>query len=133
MGCCGGDEVDTSIPIGIRQPNDVLAQALWGGNHSEHGRATGRWYPRMGHPRVTWVDPRDVERSPGLWKQITEQPPSGNGNGLAVFDRIFHHPSPQVLDMAAPPLPSPAPVPETAPPFHPNVGRVVRLARERLG
>lgn len=70
LGCCGNPiEVDDQ-PIGTQQPGDVMAMALWGGNRPEHGRATGRRYPRMSYPHTTWVDPRDVKASPQLWKLV---------------------------------------------------------------
>jgi hypothetical protein len=83
MGCCGEENIiDNSIPVGEPQPGDVEAMALWHGNHIEHGRATGRTYPRMSWPRITWVDPHDIQKSPNLWKAI-EKPiePAHNGNG----------------------------------------------------
>jgi hypothetical protein len=82
MGCCGAENIiDNSIPVGEAQSGDVEAMALWHGNHVEHGKATGRTYPRMSWPRITWVDPRDIQKSPNLWKPI-EKPiePAHNGD-----------------------------------------------------
>lgn len=71
MGCCGEQNlIDNSIPVGEKQPGDIQAMALWRGNHVEHGKMTGRTYERMSWPRITWVDPRDVRKSPNLWKAV---------------------------------------------------------------
>jgi hypothetical protein len=72
MGCCGKGEVGNKLPIGEKQPGDVLAMALWHGNRGERGRATGRRYPRMSYPRQTWVHPADIEKRPDLWQQVHE-------------------------------------------------------------
>lgn len=74
MACCGNEETINQGPLGVQQPGDVLAQALWGGNRAEHGRATGRPYPRMSFPASTWVDPRDVEMAPALWREVRAEP-----------------------------------------------------------
>lgn len=72
MACCGQRDTVPVQPNGERQPGDVLAMALWGGNRREHGRATGRAYPRTGNGKRVWVDPRDVEASPNLWQRVPE-------------------------------------------------------------
>lgn len=59
-------------PVGIKQDGDVLARALWAGNRKEHGKATGRHYPRMAFPGLTWVDPRDIRVSPHLWQAVPQ-------------------------------------------------------------
>lgn len=68
MGCCGDEGKLDNTPIGEQREGDVYAQAQWGGNRTELGRATGRRYPRTSHPNFVWVDPRDVEARPDLWK-----------------------------------------------------------------
>jgi hypothetical protein len=87
MGCCGGqDNPELLLPVGQRQPGDVLAMALWHGNHVEHGKATGRTYPRLSWPRTTYVAPADIDRDPLKWRRV-EAPPAEitpvpvNGNG----------------------------------------------------
>lgn len=70
LGCCGNPIQVDDTPIGTQQDGDVLAMALWGGNRPEYGRATGRRYPRMSYPHTTWVDPRDVQAAPQLWKIV---------------------------------------------------------------
>jgi hypothetical protein len=128
MACCGDKNgFDPGIPIGERQPNDVKAQALWGGNLVEHGRISGRHYPRMSYPKTTWVDPRDVEQSPNLWRQVDEpgvidvRPQTG----VAVLDRVFGGREER-------PLPPPMDIPSEPPDFTPDVIHVVEVARERL-
>lgn len=71
MGCCGNMEIE-DVPVGEKQPGDILAMALWGGNRRETGRATGRHYPRTGNLKTAWVDPRDVDAAPHLWVQVLE-------------------------------------------------------------
>lgn len=73
LGCCGSDTVVDNTPIGERHEGDMLAMALWGGNRTEHGHATGRRYPRISYPKTTWVDPRDVEAAPHMWKFVTPE------------------------------------------------------------
>lgn len=74
VGCCGNSSEVNDTPVGQAQPGDILAMALWGGNRTEHGRATGRRYPRISYPKTTWVDPRDVRAAPHLWKDVTAIP-----------------------------------------------------------
>lgn len=69
LGCCG-DEVDYP-PIGARMDNDVQAQALWQGKHTEASLWNeGRIYPRMAYPATTWVDKRDVASQPDKWRLV---------------------------------------------------------------
>lgn len=131
VGCCGGSsEVDTR-PVGEMQAGDVLAMALWGGNRSEHGRATGRRYPRISYPHTTWVDPRDVRAAPHLWKTVQQEvapavaaqfelstPPAPKGvdairQGLAGWGTV------EDAQLTLAPLPV-APIP--------NVNKIKRLA-----
>lgn len=71
MGCCGDmPKVDETIPIGEKQPGDVLAMAVWVGNRREYGRATGRRYPRMSNPKMTWVSPSDIAARPDHWQEV---------------------------------------------------------------
>jgi hypothetical protein len=72
MSCCGGVVHQNTGPSGEKQPGDVLAQAMWKGNRQEHGRHTGRMYPRTSYPKMTWVDPRDVAAAPQHWREVVE-------------------------------------------------------------
>jgi hypothetical protein len=72
VGCCGEITARLDKPVGDRQPGDVLAMALWHGNRSEMGRATGRHYPRISMPKTCYVDPRDILARPDMWQQIPE-------------------------------------------------------------
>ena len=74
MGCCGDMNISHS-PTGVKQDGDILAQALWGGNREEHGRATGRHYPRLSYPKTTWVSPLDIAAAPSLWREVVDEPP----------------------------------------------------------
>lgn len=108
MSCCGDPDPQPNLPLGDAQPGDILAQAQWGGNHVAVGRATGRRYPRMSYPKVTWVDPRDVEMAPADWHpappELEGAPtrPPFDGRGVAALaealtDRgIFRPPTPVV-------------------------------------
>lgn len=72
MACCG-EGIDMELPpSGEQFEGAVLAMALWPGNRQEFGRATGRRYPRLSYPRTTWVDRRDIEASPQLWRPVSE-------------------------------------------------------------
>lgn len=69
---CGdcGDVPNTDIVVGERQSGDILAQAIWGGNRRERGAVSGRMYPRVGNGAQLWVDPRDADYSPHLWRRV---------------------------------------------------------------
>jgi hypothetical protein len=96
--CCGQNTV-VEVTNGERQPGDVLAQALWHGNHVEMGRVTRRHYPRMSFPKMTHVDPRDVRQSPNLWRLVEQQP--------AEPDRPIEPDFAKVLELARQELPEP--------------------------
>jgi hypothetical protein len=70
MGCCGQATLDMTTPQGQKQDGDVLAMALWAGNHPKRGRATGRRYPRMSYPKVAWVSPHDVQADTRNWRFV---------------------------------------------------------------
>lgn len=155
---CGEVAVVNETPIGQKQDGDVLAQALWGGNREEYGRASGRRYPRMSYPKLTWADPADIRMSPHLWAQVyepTEDPPplpleepaalvivgTDIPKGLAALEQ-------QLVLMGlvtVPPLPtavnqSQSSNPPNLPAKHagqrarlPNVGKVKRLAAVARG
>lgn len=130
-GCCGADSVDNRIPIGERQAGDILAQALWGGNRVEHGRATGRHYARLSFPRTTWIDPRDAAAAPHLWRpvQTLEQPVPLEDKGVQLggVDALQHYF--EQLGVVKPGLPN---IPQNVE-YTPDFERVARIAEARLG
>lgn len=72
MSCCDqGPQI--IIPPGGKVDGDILAVTLWGGNHTELGRSTGRIYPRSGNGQLMWVHPADVRVSPHLWRQVEQE------------------------------------------------------------
>ena len=70
MGCCGQAEIDLTKPQGVKQAGDVLAMALWSGNHNKRGRATGRRYPRRSYPKVAWLSPHDIKADERNWRFV---------------------------------------------------------------
>lgn len=126
MGCCG-DKNAIVKPIGEKQPGDVLAMALWHGNHSEFGRVSKRHYPRISYPRTAWVDPADAHFSPNLW-QLIDQQPVDQGMGLNSLSQIAAVGMATVVKQPyAPPAFEPPAPPVQA---KPDVSRVLRLARK---
>jgi glycosyltransferase involved in cell wall biosynthesis len=126
MGCCG-DEINQP-PVGERQPGDVMALALWGGNRQQLGTATGRMYPRTGNYKVTWVDPRDVATRPDLWR-LVEEPTVDDPLVLTSTDAIGRAMMANVKpSVFTPSNPGAAPVQTSTPPT-PDVSTVLRLAK----
>lgn len=68
-GCCGDPIPGDLIAVGERLDGDVMAEAVWMGNRPERGAISGRIY-RTGSYKRTWVDPRDVEAKPHLWRIV---------------------------------------------------------------
>lgn len=102
MACCGGDG-DGATPMNEKQPDDVLAQALWLGNRTERGRVSGRMYPRTGNGKTVWIDARDAEAAPHLWRIVERAPiappriPAANGvQSLAEALAAMARPAPEV-------------------------------------
>jgi hypothetical protein len=129
MSCCGGN-IDMEVPpAGERQEGDVLAVALWGGNRQERGRITGRLYPRTGNNKRAWVNPRDAEAAPHLWKVVEqEQLPTGWSPDFA--EGVVQMFGQEALPGRA--VPAILPVePSTA--VKPDVARVVERAQRGLG
>lgn len=138
MSCCGDKPTLPDIPLGTRQPGDVLAQALWGGNREEHGRATGRRYPRTSWPKQVWVDPRDVQAAPQHW-QVVPEDTSGDEidldeegadlRGVAALESQLMQAG--IFKPAPKPIPGrPAPIAVDA---RPDFARVKALAEQALG
>ncbi len=136
MGCCGDDNrIDMAIPIGKKQPGDVLAMALWGGNHPEYGRATGRRYLRMSYPKTTWVDRRDIEIRPDHWREVIEPAVTDNGrlSGVAGLAQVMRD-NGQMGHMPINPPTSSVNVPTdfSRKDVKPNIKQVTEIARKRL-
>lgn len=137
MGCCGDNNgMDLSTPGNQKQPGDVLAMALWAGNHPEYGRGSGRMYPRTSYPKTTWVDRKDIEMRPDHWREviepaIDEQPKLNGVAGLAKVMRdngqMGHQPT------NPPTLPATVPEGFSRADVKPNISRVTEIARKRLG
>jgi hypothetical protein len=134
MGCCG-DEQAISAPIGQKQEGDVLAMALWQGNRGEHGRVTGRPYPRISVPKTAWVDPRDAAHSPQLWRVIeqatVDQRPIEPTKSLVdlaemSFKQVNRKEPNLVHMMYSAPINEPPPPPVQ---IKPDIERVIRLGR----
>lgn len=130
MGCCGNNETIVETPVGERLEGDLLAQALWGGNRMERGRASGRLYPRTGNGKVVWVDPRDVAARPDLWRAVEIADDTAlEPDVLDVFAEAFAH--------RLPPAPPPVPVQAApAPPraaTAPDFGRVIDAGKAAFG
>lgn len=70
-GCCGDPQPGDRIAIGEHLDGDVMAEATWGGNRPQRGRVSGRIY-RTGNWKRTWIDPRDAEYEPHLWRIVRE-------------------------------------------------------------
>lgn len=71
MACCGQPGEPAASNPGTEQPGDVLATALWSGMRSEVGHVTGRVYVG-GNMSKIYVDPRDVEHTPHLFKPVKD-------------------------------------------------------------
>lgn len=108
---CGCEKAPPNVPIGEHLDSDVLAMALWMGNREQLGLATGRRYRRMSYPRQTWVDPRDIEKTPHLWSIVPqdtkEAPVPANPNRRTALDVLAN----AFMDGVQPPAYSP-PAPE---------------------
>jgi hypothetical protein len=131
MGCCGEDQtMQEQVPIGAKQSGDVLAMALWGGNHPEYGRATGRRYPRMSYPKTTWVHPADIEIRPDMWRQVIEPAVTDTVRytGVEGFAQALRERG-QLGQRAEPVTPENF----TRADVNPNVKRITEIARKRLG
>lgn len=67
--------------VNEKQPGDVLVMPSWAGNRPMRGPASGRDYGRVGKPKRLWMDPRDVDRMPSLFKRIESPLPHQTGRG----------------------------------------------------
>lgn len=133
MGCCGDEGVTNNTPIGDHQEGDVYAQAQWGGNRTEMGRATGRRYKRGSYPQFYWVDPRDAAARPDHWKVYPHPDTDVTGNEPSLPNPLRGVAGLQAqmlganLLTVAPPSPLPHPSLMEVHPL-PNFRKVKRLA-----
>lgn len=74
MGCCGQDQPPATKVIGERQEGDVKAMYI----KREPGRVgsvvTSRFYGYLYPQWQTWVDPRDIQRQPNVWREVKDYP-----------------------------------------------------------
>jgi hypothetical protein len=75
MGCCGPSQPVDNSPMGVPQEGDLLVMALWGGNRTVFGKMTGRTYPRTSYPKTLWVNWRDAEAMPNMFRRADAAPP----------------------------------------------------------
>ena len=71
--CCGDPQPGDLVAVGEHLEGDVMVEATWAGNRTQRGRITGRPY-RTGNWKKTWVDPRDAEAQPELWRLVLDTP-----------------------------------------------------------
>lgn len=135
-GCGENVQFDTP-PAGEQQAGDVLAEALWMGNRSERGRATGRIYPRTGNHKTLWIAPEDVQARPDLFRVVqADLPPIITEDGFAAFRNQYRDAMGirQAGRVRATDEFDPLPVlpTEAKPPQggHAGVGRVMRLYQQ---
>lgn len=125
-GCCGSS-VDDQPPVGARLEGDVIAQALWHGNRTMPGRASTpqRIYERTSWPHLLWVDPRDVQAMPSMFRlmetPVNEAVPM---NGLDALDKALNFNAP-----VATPVYTAAKIEPIA--ATPNVANVLRLGKRK--
>ena len=68
---CGASGMAQQQPANEQQPGDILVEALYAPAKMQ-GPVTGRLYPRIGHRRQLWVDPRDARSRPDWWQVPAE-------------------------------------------------------------
>ncbi len=71
--CCGDPQPGDLVAVGEHLEGDVMVEATWAGNRPQRGRMSGRVY-RTGNWKRTWVDPRDAEAQPELWRLVVTTP-----------------------------------------------------------
>jgi glycosyltransferase involved in cell wall biosynthesis len=128
MGCCGEViTIDNNTGIGVQQPGDVLAMALWGGNQIRIGAVSNRRYPRTGNGKLVWIDPRDATAQPNLWRVVDGGPEPVNAQQV-VTDIA------QLADiMQGGQTIRYRPERNDPPPARPDVERIIRMGMEALG
>lgn len=72
MGCCGDNKPTNTQPGNEPLPGDVLAAAIYAGNRQEWGLISGRLYPRTGNGKLLYMDERDINAAPHMWRKATD-------------------------------------------------------------
>jgi hypothetical protein len=72
--CCGSSTVATGQIANTYFEGAIEVQALYPPRH-EVGLISGKKYPRVGHGATLWVDKRDYEAKPNLWKPLSPTAP----------------------------------------------------------
>lgn len=123
-GSCGAGNVDEPMPA-EGQPGDLLAVALWNGNRVMRGPVTGRLYPRGGNQHLMYVDPRDQQARPDLWRSAVPAPlpPVSTLEALANVVRPGLRPAPMPAPAQAAAVSAPAP----------NFGKALGLYKQTGG
>lgn len=85
---CGGGVVET-YPRGEKQDGDVLVYCMWGSNRGHTGRVTGRRYEKNGHGMPAWIDPRDADAAPELYKRAEVITPDSQPDFETVRDEVL--------------------------------------------
>lgn len=134
-GDCGDSPNVDMPPVGDQLAGDVLAQAIWGGNRVERGRISGRSYPRTGNGKQVWVDPRDADASPHMFRRVELPLPPAIPvmSGPRTVDIIdAGAPVTELREVARamfPGLQPPPPQPVEPVTVRPNVSKVRQLAQ----
>jgi hypothetical protein len=68
MGCCGQPDKPQTPPEPIE--DGVLVTPVWHGNRGVVGGATGRNYGRQSAPKTFYIDRRDLEAMPHLYRRV---------------------------------------------------------------
>jgi len=103
MSCCGETTAPADAPTGEKQGDDIAAYAIWGGNRAVRGTITARLYPRTGNGKVAWVDRRDAQARPDLWRPVDT--PTAPEPPRPVPARSLDAPNVRTVDLATQPQP----------------------------
>lgn len=125
--CCGDEK--PLPPVGAKLDGDVQAMALWSGNHTTQGKATGRIYAYMSYPKTTWVSPLDIRAAPHEWKEVIVEAPIDQGQTIRELQTLANIGMSTVKQKAVDysvPVNEPAPPPVTG---KPDIANVLRLAQ----
>ncbi len=132
MGCCGKPDKPDTTPEPIE--NGVLVTPVWRGNRRVTGGVTGRDYGRQSAPKTFYIDRRDLDAMPNMYRpvQVGDAEPESLLNpafpiarGLpALGDAIFgeRREAPQGTRYTPP----------TAGRQAPDLDAVIRMGREAL-
>jgi hypothetical protein len=130
MGCCGKPDKPDTAPEPIE--NGVLVTPVWRGNRKVTGGITGRDYGRQSAPKTFYIDRRDLEAMPNMYRLTRDAEPESLLNqalpiarGLpALGDAIFgeRREAPQGTRYTPP----------TAGRQAPDLDAIIRMGREAL-